>query len=149
MKKIRRFRYELQMRMISFISSEQSALLLNEILIKLSRLLGSRFVLLSVMINFILEKPLSTTASDWGMRTNNRNKIFTFGKADSITPSLSKSKAFNGDLHFASMSLSSISRDFNMLFYLFLSALMLLKWVVNAFFFELNSSHKTFFWFET
>ena len=100
------------MRMISFISSEQSTLLLNEILIKLSRLLRSRFVLLSVMINLILEKPLST---------NNRNKIFTFGKADSVTPSLSKSKAFNDDLHFASMSLSSLSRDLNMRFDLFLS----------------------------
>ena len=42
--------------MISFVSSEQSALLLNEIPIKLSRLLGSRFVFLSVIINFILEK---------------------------------------------------------------------------------------------
>ena len=48
------------------------------------------------MINFIFEKPLSTTASDCGSSTYKRSNFRIFGNADSTTLSSNKSNAVTG-----------------------------------------------------
>ena len=69
-----------------------------------SKLSESKFVLLSAIIIFIHEKPLSATASDCG--TNN---FLIFGKAASITESPSKSSTVSGDYFFSWITCNSVS----------------------------------------
>ena len=59
---------------ISCTTSGTNVILLNDILIRASKLLLSNGLRLLVRVKFIFQKPLSTTASDIGTNTNNFNK---------------------------------------------------------------------------
>ena len=61
------------------------------------KLSESKFIHLFVIIIFIHEKPLSTTASDCGTNKYNNNSFLIFGKAVSITESPSQSLTVSGD----------------------------------------------------
>ena len=59
---------------ISCTTSGTNVILLNDILIRASKLLLSNGLCLLVRVKFIFQKPLSTTASDIGTNTNSFNK---------------------------------------------------------------------------
>ena len=77
-----------------------------------SKLSESKIVLLSVIINFICEKSLSTTASDCGTNKYNNNSFLIFARATSITESPSKSSTVNGDYFFSWITCNSLSISF-------------------------------------
>ena len=77
-----------------------------------SKLSESKIVLLSVIINFICEKSLSTTASDCGTNKYNNNSFLIFAKATSITELPSKSSTVNGDYFFSWITCNSLSISF-------------------------------------
>ena len=76
------------------------------------KLFESKIVLLSVIIIFIHEKPLSTTVSDYGTNKYNNNSFLIFGKAASITELPSKSLTVSGDYLFFWITCNCLSISF-------------------------------------